>query len=420
MVRVARPYWRLISLDNTVASLGRSCWAAAVITERGRGRKTAMAETELSGSITDWYCTRTPHIVPNGMVESWKANPRAPSGRNLVVEPERRSEWITHLWPVKVEHSVRIQTLREAAGSLPLYERYVAGDFREAWTELAAMGDAIWQDPVAADALAVCHETMHRAKTNIELLVGALEAEGYEFHLDVYSPYWRRSQKMQEWVESHDKNAQLVVASMQEPLMKLPEPVRSQMNAERKRRLPSAMETARIFRDHRLGIVRPIVPPEMPETLWLRKITSPAGDLPLSFRAWHSTVGGVNLVGSHPELAPPGVECDPLFVAPLKCVADACDAWQEDHAGEEKRPPFRMPISPPASVKAGINDEQPHYIVTLPSATMDAVVENEPHGLRFVDYLRLAFQWGGFPGYADMPDKAPALIHQLKGRLLPI
>ena len=30
---------------------------------------------------------------------------------------------------------------------------------------------------------------------------------------------------------------------------------------------------------------------------------------------------------------------------------------------------------------------------------MDALLENERHGLPFVDYLRLAFQWGGFPGF---------------------
>jgi hypothetical protein len=264
-----------------------------------------------------------------------------------MVEPERRSEWITHLWPVNVEHSERIQALREAGGSLPFYSRYVAGEFRDVWMELAALGDSVWLDPVAADALAVSYETMHRAKTNIEILIGGLEAEGYDFRPNVYSPYWRRSQRMKEWVEEHDESAQLVVASMQEPLMKLPEPVRSQMNAERKRRLPSAMETARIFRDHRLGIVRPFEPPPGIPRGWLRKITSPAGDLPLSLRAWYSTIGCVNLVGHHPGLAPPGVECDPLFVAPIKCVVDACDAWQEDHAGDKERPPFQVPISPP-------------------------------------------------------------------------
>jgi len=79
-----------------------------------------------------------------------------------------------------------------------------------------------------------------------------------------------------------------------------------------------------------------------------------------------------------------------------------------------------MPISPPRSVKAGVSTEGAHYVVTLPSATLDAVIENEPHGLDFVDYLRLAFEWGGFPGYADTPGKAPAPIYRLKERLLPI
>jgi hypothetical protein len=79
-----------------------------------------------------------------------------------------------------------------------------------------------------------------------------------------------------------------------------------------------------------------------------------------------------------------------------------------------------MPISPPRSLKAGISAEGTHYVMTLPSATLDAVVENEPHGLRFVEYLRLAFEWGGFPVYADLPGKVPELVFQLKEGLLPI
>ena len=59
-------------------------------------------------------------------------------------------------------------------------------------------------------------------------------------------------------------------------------------------------------------------------------------------------------------------------------------------------------------------------MVTLPSATLDAVIESEPHGLDFVNYLRLAFEWGGFPGYADIPGKTPALVYHLKEKLLPI
>ena len=74
---------------------------------------------------------------------------------------------------------------------------------------------------------------MHRAKTNIEILVGVLEAEGYEFRPAVYSPYWRRTQKSKEWTEEVDEAAQVLVASLQEPLMNLPEFRREQVNASR-------------------------------------------------------------------------------------------------------------------------------------------------------------------------------------------
>src|SRR5205814_967837 len=132
-----------------------------------------------------------------------------------MVEPERRSKWITHGWPTDLEHSERIRALQETA-ILPFYERYVAGEFRGVWRELAALGDAVWLDPVAADALAVCYETMHRAKTNIEILVGALAAEGYDFRLTVWSPYWRRTQNSKEWIESKDEESQFFLVAAQE------------------------------------------------------------------------------------------------------------------------------------------------------------------------------------------------------------
>ena len=334
-----------------------------------------------------------------------------------MIEPAERSPWINHLWPPRSTHAERIQALQET-GPLPFYTRYVGGAFREVWRELGALGEAIWFDPLAADALAVCYETMHRARANVETLVAALEAEGYEFLPAVYAPYWRKSQRMKEWVDAHDESSHLVAESMGEPLLNLREPARSQMNADRARRLPAAIETAQSFRDHKLGLARPFVPgPDIPRG-WLRKITAPAGDMPMSLRAWYSAVGGVNLVGRHPELAPQGLECDPLFVAPLKCAVDVCDAWHEEHAGAPERPPFQLPISPPRNVKAGNGAGGEHYVITLPNAALDAVVENEPHRLPFVDYLRRAFEWGGFPGYADMPGEPPDFVYRMQRRMV--
>ena len=135
---------------------------------------------------------------------------------------------------------------------------------------------------------------------------------------------------------------QVSVEHLQQP-MRLPsdlEPAREHLAAMRQHQLAGARQTASMTRDHRLGIVRPLMPPEFVPSR-LRRITSWAGDVPLALRAWHSTVGGVNLVGSHSELAPPGVECDPLFVAPLNCVWEGCEAWQEDRADDKERHPFR-------------------------------------------------------------------------------
>jgi hypothetical protein len=93
-----------------------------------------------------------------------------------VVEPERRSKWITHLWPVKVTHSDRVQALQGASGSLPLHKRYVAGEFREAWRELAVPGDAVWLDPVAADASFLTLKTTCLSRNTLELLIVVLHS----------------------------------------------------------------------------------------------------------------------------------------------------------------------------------------------------------------------------------------------------
>ena len=39
------------------------------------------------------------------------------------------------------------------------------------------------------------------------------------------------------------------------------------------------------------------------------------------------------------------------------------------------------------------------YSITIPNAAADAPLENEWHQTTFVNYLRTAFEWGGFPGW---------------------
>jgi hypothetical protein len=330
------------------------------------------------------------------------------------------SKFLRTAWPL--EHSVRIGQLRESAGHLPFHERYIAGEFREVWRDLSLLGESVWYDPIAIDALAVAFETAYRARVNVETLIARLEALGYQFDSRVFSPYWKMSRTDASLVDKFDQIMQSGIAFLEGPMDLPPEVAayREQFRVRRELDLAGAKAQAAAMSERRMGIVRPILPVGQQVTAGIETITNMAGAMPLSMRAWHSTLGGVNLVGSHPKITPPGASGDPLFVAPFRCVCDLFDSWAENAGGEEERPPFQMPVSPDPSAKAGGDVNAPLYVVTLPNAGLDAVLENEGHGLPFVEYLRRAFEWGGFPGYADVPTKAPKLIASLKDGLLPL
>jgi hypothetical protein len=68
-----------------------------------------------------------------------------------------------------------------AGGTLPLFDRYVAGDRDAVWSELIALGDAVRADQHAADALAVAYETMRRVDLNVTTVVERLRTTGYRF-----------------------------------------------------------------------------------------------------------------------------------------------------------------------------------------------------------------------------------------------
>ena len=54
----------------------------------------------------------------------------------------------------------------------------------------------------------------------------------------------------------------------------------------------------------------------------------------------------------------------------------------------------------------------------MPDARADGEFLNERHGLYFVDYLRLAFRFGGFPGYDGYDRDLPPEIAQLSNALI--
>jgi hypothetical protein len=122
-------------------------------------------------------------------------------------------------------------------------ERYVAGKHEQVWAELQALGAAVREEPLYADALAVARATMRRVRHNIEVLIPRLEGLGYEFGYG--------------WAEGGN--------------------------------FPS-------------GLAWPLFTPPAPDiTTTIAELERRVGTLPLSLRAFYEVVGSVNFVGKPPE-----------------------------------------------------------------------------------------------------------------------
>jgi hypothetical protein len=145
----------------------------------------------------------------------------------------------------------------------------------------------------------------------------------------------------------------------------------------------------------------------------LSRLEKTVGALPLSLSVFYEVVGAVDWMGAHPTLAPEnGSICpDPLVVFPLEEVLEECKQRMEDE-GESV-----ICIAPDDLHKADTSGGDP-YEIAVPDPRADAELLNERHGLFFVDYLRLCFRFGGFPGYEGFDRGVPSEIESLREGLL--
>jgi len=60
------------------------------------------------------------------------------------------------------------------------------------------------------------------------------------------------------------------------------------------------------------------------------------------------------------------------------------------------------------------------YSMRVPNGACDAVLEGEPRGKTLVEYLRLSFRWGGFPGWEKYKDRPERELAFLRNGLLAI
>jgi len=244
----------------------------------------------------------------------------------------------------------------------PYLDRYLAGEHEQVWADLLALGPAVRDEPVYSDALAVARETMRRVRHNIELLIPRLRDIGYPFYrygVDVYTGL------------SPDEAAEM----------------------------------------HRLGPVHGSPAADVRDTIAAieQKV---GGPLPLSLRAFYEVVGTVNLTGRHPEWRISPYSLDALEVHSAEVALEGCDEWGPEEI-------MGVPIAPDEYFKDGYGGAGP-YIVRLPDPAADAPLLWERHDTTFVNYLRICFRWGGFPGLERAPNPPLSDLAYLTKDLLPI
>ena len=235
-------------------------------------------------------------------------------------------------------------------------ERYLAGEQVQVWAELLALGQAIRDDPLCQDAQAVARETMRRVRVNVKILTKRLAAYGYAF-ADAPFPRWQA---------------------------------------------PHATVAAQIAA--------------------LEKLVGP---IPLSFRACYAAVGAVNFMGTHPTFDHREGDVwdalpDPLVIEPIESAIADCRERLEDPDPEWRwHLPIDVPIAPDSLHKANISGGGP-YGFLAPDGAADCLLREDWHGTSFVNYLRLCFRWGGFPGLERYTDPPIEVVASLTRGLLPI
>jgi hypothetical protein len=158
---------------------------------------------------------------------------------------------------------------------------------------------------------------------------------------------------------------------------------------------------------------RPLhAPPSRNVDAQIHELEEVTGTLPISLRAFYEVVGSVDWMGNHESFSPSNrtLCTDPLVVFPIE---DALETARFFEGGEEKW----VVVAADALMKSNTSGGGP-YQIEVPSAAADGLLRFECHRLNFVEYLRLVFRFGGFPGYEGIEYPPPQLA-ELSAGLLP-
>lgn len=161
-------------------------------------------------------------------------------------------------------------------------------------------------------------------------------------------------------------------------------------------------------------------PPEPDTAEQIARLERLVGPIPLSLRAWYEIVGSVSFIGFHPGWTWDSSEVlpDPLVIYPITQALADCEERLNDMDWDKAWQNY-VPIAPDQYHKENFSGG-PVYAIGVPNAAADAQVLDEWHDTTFVNYLRICFRWGGFPGFERYEKRPKDHLTFLAEGLLPI
>jgi hypothetical protein len=277
-----------------------------------------------------------------------------------------------------------------------------------------ALGGQIREQRLYAEALSVAHETMTRARANIELLVPRLTSLGYQFaHPDrVFVPADEETRhevaeverragplplSLRAWCEvvgevnfmgSHPRLSTYVQSRGAEELAQGYLSLFAKHGAAAATTGGTLRQAVELGQRHLNELIqcmktgRPC-PPDLQAAAWASKEFLESLQRPAA-------------------LAGPDVDSDPLVVEPyfVDVEDDIYDGEDNEDAGEagmEEFGRYNAWIAPDAIQKTNHSGGEP-YSIRFPDPAVDTTLWGHEDDYTFIAYLRASFRWGGFPG----------------------
>ena len=308
-------------------------------------------------------------------------------------------------------------------------DRYVAGEHEQVWSELITLGTAVREEPLLTDATAVAHETMRRVRTCLEILMPRLVEIGYSFGYDwIQPPKTGAFGSSERW-----RYRSLRAWAAEQPLTLVVHRDKPDALQAREEHLQKLLEIGapEIMIKHDQLVIDEMRAKEQPDDS-VRRLDTVGAIPPLSLAAWYEEVGEVNFVGHHPrwhrmltgkdwadkwynwygydsetELHP-FAQLNPLAVISLDNAGNA--GWEGVARALSRGHLDSVHVA--IIQDGGLSYAKPeldgkYYSMALPCPEADAILEvDDTPQAYFVEYLRRAIRWGGFPGWESI-EKRP-------------